>query len=103
VLAELDAADALPYGWGVEAAPGRYRLRERGDRAAFGHAAGPQSWKRFLRPPRSPLWTADRDDDGFVVSEPSDEVRYAFLGVRGCDLRAIAVQDRAHPTEQVRE
>jgi ferredoxin len=94
VLAELDSPDALPYGWGVETAPGRYRLRERADRVAFGHAAGPQSWKRFLRPPRSPLWTAGRDGDGFVVSEPSDDVRYAFLGVRGCDLRAIAVLDR---------
>jgi ferredoxin len=94
VLAELDSADALPYGWGVDTAPGRYRLRERGDRAAFGHAAGPQSWKRFLRPPRSPLWTATREGDDFVVEEPSDETRYAFLGVRACDLRAIAVQDR---------
>ncbi len=32
VLAELDSADALPHGWGVDAEPGRYRLRERGDR-----------------------------------------------------------------------
>jgi ferredoxin len=95
VLAELESADALPYGWGVETAPGRYRLRERGDRAAFGHAAGPQSWKRYLHPPRSALWTATADDDGFTVTEPDEQVtRFAFLGVRGCDLRAIAVQDR---------
>jgi hypothetical protein len=30
------------------------------DGAAFGHAAGPQSWKSFPHPPRSPLWTARR-------------------------------------------
>jgi len=95
VLAELEGADALPYGWGVTTGPGHYRLRHRDDRAAFGHAAGPQSWKRFLHPPRSPLWTADRTPDGFTVTDaPEDPVRYAFLGVRGCDLRAIAVQDR---------
>jgi ferredoxin len=95
VLAELDSADALPYGWGVDSGPGRYRLRQRDDRAAFGHAAGPQSWKRFLHPPRSPLWTAERTEDGFsVTGTPEDPVRYAFLGVRGCDLRAIAIQDR---------
>jgi ferredoxin len=94
VLAELESADVLPYGWGVETAPGQYRLRERADRYAFGHAAGPQSWKRYLRPPRSPLWTAERTGDGFTVTEPVDETRYAFLGVRGCDLRAIAVLDR---------
>src|SRR5439155_25589975 len=53
------------------------------------------SWKRFLHPPRRPLWTATRSDDGFTVTPAAqDPARYAFLGVRGCDLRAIAVQDR---------
>jgi ferredoxin len=95
VLAELDRADALPHGWGVDTGPGRYRLRRRADAAAFAHATGPQSWKRFLHPPRRPLWTADRDGDGFTVTGADVEpVRYAFLGVRACDLRAIAVQDR---------
>ena len=27
VLAELDSADDLPYGWGVDTAPGQYRVR----------------------------------------------------------------------------
>jgi ferredoxin len=95
VLTELDSADALPYGWGVDAGPGRYRLRERADGAAFGHAAGPQSWKQFLHPPRRPLWTAKRNGQGFTVTEPDeDPVRYAFLGVRSCDLCAIGVQGR---------
>jgi len=95
VLAELDSAEALPHGWGVTTGPGSYRLRERSDRAAFGHAAGPQSWKSFLHPSRRPLWTAERGEDGFTVTEaPADPTRYAFLGVRGCDLRAIAIQDR---------
>jgi ferredoxin len=95
MLSELDSADALPHGWGVTAAPGRYRLHRRADAAAFAHAAGPQSWKAYLHPPRSPLWTATKSADGFTVTEaPEDTTRYAFLGVRGCDLRAIAVQDR---------
>jgi hypothetical protein len=64
----------------------------RGDGAAFAHAAGPQSWKAFLHPPRGPLWTARRDDDGFAVEEGDrDPPRYAFLGVRGCDLKAIGI------------
>src|SRR5437764_8895909 len=95
VLDELDSADALPHGWGVTTAPGRYRLQRRDDSAAFGHAAGPQSWKAYLHPPRSPLWTAEKGTDGFTVTEaPEDTTRYAFLGVRGCDLRAISIQDR---------
>lgn len=96
VLAELDSASALPHGWGVELAPGGYRLRRREDRAAFGHAAGPQSWKPYLHPPREELCTVRRDAAGdLTVSEPDrDPPRYAFLGVRPCDLAAIGAQDR---------
>jgi ferredoxin len=96
VLAELESADALPYGLGVTLAPGGYRLRPRSDRAVFGNSAGPQSWKQFLHPPRQLLWSARRDDQGgFTLTEPEGEpARYAFFGVRPCDLRAIAVQDR---------
>src|SRR4051794_12825172 len=76
VLAELESADQLPYGWGVTLAPGGYRLRPRGDRAAFAHSAGPQSWKSFLHPPRTELFSVRRDD--FTVTEPADEPpRYA--------------------------
>jgi len=95
VLRELASADELPFGWGVELAAGSYQLRRRADGAAFGHAAGPQSWKRFLHPPREKLWSATRTADGFEVSEDDEQPpRYAFLGVRPCDLRAIEIQDR---------
>lgn len=95
VIAELAGADELPYGIGVEAGAGHYRLRERDDRAVFGHSAGPQSWKDVLHPPRARLWSADRSPDGTIaVSEPAERHRYALLGVRPCDLAAIAVLDR---------
>ncbi|TMR04229.1 4Fe-4S ferredoxin [Actinomadura soli] len=95
VLAELDSIDHLPYGWGVRLAPGGYRLRRRDDGAAFAHAAGPQSWKPFLHRPRVKVWEADRTDDGFEVKDAAPEPgRLALLGVRPCDLRAIAIQDR---------
>lgn len=95
VLAEIEGAHELPVGWGVDVAPGTYRLRARTDRAAFGHSAGPQSWKQFLHPARQRVWSSDGD------TEPA-EAPYAFLGVRGCDLAAIGVLDRvlagaAHP------
>jgi len=98
VLRELRSAAELPFGWGVRLEPGGYRLRRRDDRAAFGHSAGPQSWKQFLHPPRERLWSAARTSDGgFELSDQADggePPRYAFLGVRPCDLRAIAIQDR---------
>ena len=98
VLRELSSTTELPFGWGVRLEPGGYQLRRRDDTAAFGHSAGPQSWKRFLHPPRERLWSAARTGDGgFELSDEADEdepPRYAFLGVRPCDLRAIAIQDR---------
>ncbi|WP_018601072.1 4Fe-4S dicluster domain-containing protein [Mycobacterium sp. 155] len=95
VLAELSSADDLPRGWGVEVGPGHYRLRRRDDDALFGHSAGPQSWKQFLHPPRQLLWSSDDP-------APEEPARYAFLGVRGCDLAAIArlndvLGERQHP------
>jgi ferredoxin len=70
-------------------------VRRRSDAAAFGHSAGPQSWKQFLHPQRQLVWSSDE-------AEPALVPRYAFLGVRGCDLAAIGVLDRvlaggAHP------
>src|SRR4029079_1517478 len=84
ILAELTTADDLPCGWGVDVGPGHYRLRRRDDDALFGHSAGPQSWKQFLHPPRQQLWSSD----GIENHEPP---RYAFIGVRACDLSAIAI------------
>jgi len=88
VLSELSTAEELPAGWAVESGPGFYRLRPRDDGAVFAHSAGPQSWKQFLHPPRRQLWSAGPDGEFRAVTE--DPPRYAFLGVRGCDLAAIA-------------
>ena len=97
VLDELRDARELPWGIGVEAGPGHYRLVERDDESLFANAAGPMPWKRFLRPPREKLLDLDRTPDGgFQVNEPdpNDEPPLAFLGVRPCDLRALTVLDR---------
>ncbi|MGW7409957.1 4Fe-4S dicluster domain-containing protein [Streptomyces sp. NPDC054833] len=96
VLAELTSADALPFGWGVELEAGRYRLVRREGGAAFANSAGPHSWKNYLHPSRERLWSADRSPEGglsFTADEP-EIPSYAFIGVRPCDLRAIAIQDR---------
>jgi hypothetical protein len=90
VLAELDSADDLPHGWGVMCEAGSYRLRRRDDTLAFGRSAVLED---LLHPPKDPLWTVQRE--AFVITEPPpDETRYAFVGVRPCDLRAIGIQDR---------
>ena len=95
VLRELSSPAELPFGWGVRFEPGGYRLRHREDAAVFGHAAGPRSWKRFSPPPGERPWPAGRTPEGAGISAVGDEPpRYAFLGVRPCDLWAIGRQDR---------
>ena len=98
VVSELRSASELPYGWGVDTEAGRYRLRERGDTAAFGHSAGPQSWKSVLHPPRARMWSADLSNGTVTVSAPAEDHRYALLGVRPCDLAAIGILDRVLAT-----
>ncbi len=95
VYDELDAETELPIGWTDEQGPGRYRLVERSDQALFGFTVGPHSWKRYLHPPLIRLWRGIKQQDGFLVTaEPQDAPRYAFVGVRACEIHAIAIQDR---------
>ncbi len=85
----------LPCGWTDEQDGGHYRLIRRDDDALFGYAVGPHSWKKFLHTPEQRLWRAERSQEGMRVQaelEPAEPV--AFLGVRSCELHAIAIQDR---------
>ena len=95
VYDELADAGELPIGWTDSQDGGHYRLERREDDARFGFAVGPQSWKRFLFPPRLRLWRA-RLGGGVpaVEEEPLDDQPLAFLGVRSCELHAIEIQDR---------
>jgi formate hydrogenlyase subunit 6/NADH:ubiquinone oxidoreductase subunit I len=87
--------EELPIGWTDRQEAGTYQLEQRADDAIFGYAVGPHSWKQFLHPPVEKLWQAHRNGNGFAVSacEPAPEP-LAFIGVRACELHAIAIQDR---------
>jgi sulfhydrogenase subunit beta (sulfur reductase) len=95
VYRELRSVDELPRGWTDRQEAGRYRLEKREDEAYFGYVVGPHSWKQFLFPPVATVATADRTDTSWILRTPEDNSPpYAFLGVRACELAAIAVQDR---------
>lgn len=95
VIDRLDDAASLPWGWTEEQDGGHFRLARRGDDAVFGFAHGADSWKKLLHPARLRLWRAERAADGFtVLPEPDPDRPPALFGVRGCDLAAIAIQDR---------
>ena len=85
----------LPAGWTDEQEGGKYRLKRRKDEALFGYVVGPQAWKKFLFPPVQRLWQAQRVEKGFqVLPEKQEPPKFAFLGVRSCELHAIEVQDK---------
>jgi sulfhydrogenase subunit beta (sulfur reductase) len=92
---DIAALADLPRGWSDEQEGGRYRLLPRDDDALFGYAVGLHSWKKFLHAPTQVLWHAERTPEGAsIVPEPPSAERFAFVGVRSCELHAIAIQDR---------
>ena len=93
---EISSTADLPEGLTDEQEGGTYRLVEREDRSLFAYNVGPNSWKSHLFPSKLTLWKGRRDQDGKIDFKPEErEVpRYAFIGVRSCDLAAIGVQDR---------
>jgi sulfhydrogenase subunit beta (sulfur reductase) len=81
---DVSAAADLPAGWTDDQDAATYRLRRRDDGALFGYAVGPHSWKKYLFPPSSRL----------LPPEQPPGQPFAFIGVRACELHAIAIQDR---------
>lgn len=95
VYETITSTQELPGGWTDEQDGGSYRLKRRDDEALFGYVIGPQSWKKYLHPARLRLWQATRANGGFEITETLPEPpKYAFIGVRACELHAIAIQDR---------
>lgn len=103
----LTSAADLPVGWRDEQAPGSYRLEKQADKTLFGFNLGPQSWKKILFPPALKLFSAGRSNDGTLAvdgmngsagdgsaKERVERQPVAFIGVRSCELHAIAVQDK---------
>lgn len=95
VYDELHKDEDLPIGWTDEQEAGVYRLKRRADSALFGYVVGPHSWKKFLLLPELRLWKARRGENGFEIVEAEHEIpRLAFIGVRSCELHALAIQDK---------
>ena len=94
VYEEIEQVEALPIGWTDEQGPGRYQLKKRADGRAFGYVVGPHTWKKYLYPPRLTLFHAGASSGRSKIAAEHEAPRYAFVGVRACELAAIAVQDR---------
>jgi NAD(P)H-flavin reductase len=93
---EIRSAADLPIGWGEEQRPGGYRLVPNEDsETVFGFTVGPTSWKSYTFPARVPIGRSHTVDGAPSFEDVTPEARpLAFLGVRGCELAALRIQDR---------
>jgi ferredoxin len=95
LYSEILSVAQLPQGWTDQQAAGHYRLERREDAAWFGFVVGPHSWKKYLFPPKSTLLSVQQTERGWeFLPPPPDLKKFAFLGVRACELAAIRIQDR---------
>ena len=104
VYAEIESADDLARGVTDVQEGGVYRLEPRADGAFFGHNVGHDSLKSLLFPARVRVWRGRRGEDGAIeLEEETERPRYAFIGVRSCDLHAVAIQDRIFLGDRYRD
>ncbi len=95
VFAPLTDSTQLPAGWQDTQQPGSYRLHQTGTPYWFDWANGASAIKPYTFAPQETLWTAHRAEASlhFQATDPVAP-KIALLGVRACDLAALALQDQ---------
>jgi sulfhydrogenase subunit beta (sulfur reductase) len=92
---ELTSVDQLPVGYTEKQDGGSYQLVKSSKQTLFGFSVGHQSLKRYLHPAEEAIWSARRESGHFAIEETEpDDRRRAFIGVRACDLAALAIHDK---------
>jgi len=95
VYGELNSVEQLPVGWVDNQDAGSYRLTKRTDGTFFSYVVGPYSLKKFLFPSAMRLWQAELNGSKFKFIAQNEEIqKFAFIGVRSCDIHALLTQDR---------
>ncbi|KTD19230.1 4Fe-4S dicluster domain-containing protein [Legionella jordanis] len=95
VFDRLDDVRQLPWGVRDEQLPGEYQLKTSELHRAFAWSNGPQAIKPILFKPRETVWQVKRNESGKLEFLPQEamEMPVAIIGVRSCDLVAMAIQD----------
>ncbi len=96
VYRPMTSVAELPLGVRDSQAPGRYRAA-RGEEGGrwFAWANGPQALKPLTFAPREPMWRAVAAEGRLHFAAVLPEMPpTAVIGVRACDLAALAIQDR---------
>jgi sulfhydrogenase subunit beta (sulfur reductase) len=92
---EITDVQDLPLGWKDQQRPGVYRLAPDSSGRYFNIVHGPQSLKPLVFAPRETLLVLNRNEKTFSAKEIIPDIhKTAVLGVRGCDLAGLGIQDR---------
>ncbi len=95
IYSEISGTNNLPIGYTDEQTPAKYRLRKMENETFFHFIVGPQSWKKFLYPPFQKIFTAYYNKNKLEIhQDEADDQKYAFIGVRACEISSIEILDR---------
>jgi sulfhydrogenase subunit beta (sulfur reductase) len=101
---EVRQVSDLPIGMRDAQEAGRYRLVPGVDGEIFGVVNGAGSLKPFFFAPHETLLEVRREHRGFKVRDSTPAaLRLALIGVRACDLAALAIQDRIFLHDKFRD
>jgi sulfhydrogenase subunit beta (sulfur reductase) len=101
IYREIEKCDELPVGLKSAQSPGSYQLSSTGKKRFFDFIPGSASWKQLLFPSQHILFSATKQHQTETEGArwnikpgnvPND--RLALVGVRPCELAAIAIQDK---------
>jgi len=96
VYDEINSVSDLPVGWIDTQTKASYRLSKRAAKSVFSnYTVGPHSWKKYLHKPTTCLVSSDREGAELAIGDTQAEIpMQALIGVRACELNAIAIQDK---------
>lgn len=94
VYRELESIAQLPLGLQDEQAPGHYRVQKGAAARYFAWANGPQALKPLLFRPQQGLWKVRNKGTMQFESLVPEAQAVAVIGVRACDLAALALLDQ---------
>lgn len=95
VFREIHSLADIPRGLQAEQSPARYQLKQDTQQRYFAWVNGPQAIKPLAFAPHESLWQVRRDETGSLKFESlaPQPAKTALIGVRSCDLAALALQD----------
>lgn len=92
----IESAAELVNGIEIQQSPGKITVINSKKSLNFSWSNGAQAIKPYLFKPKQPLWRCERDENGRLefAAVQSPVPKYAFIGVRACDVAALLIQDQ---------